>query len=307
MPNLNNYWIYLVIIAQFISAAVVLIDKYLVGSKTDSHGSAPAGGPAVYTFYVSILSGVVLVILPFGWVLLPTLSVILISLAVAFSYIFSILFLYNSLKTSDASDVAPVMGAISALSTLFFSFIILKNSLPHNFMIGFLYLIAGTFLMSHFRFDKKSSIYVILAGLLFGLSSVFTKMIFNQTTFVNGFFWSRMANVLAAVTLLLWPANLKAIVQNLKYSTKETKFLVIGNKALAGLAFLLILGAIKLGEVSVVNALGGIQFVFLLLLAFIFTYKMPEHFHEAVHRERNLIKKITASSLIIIGLYLLFI
>lgn len=301
-------WIYLVIIGQFISAVVVLIDKYLVSAKSAKHpASSPAGGPAVYAFYIGILSGVVLLVLPFGWVSPPTLSIVWISLAVAFSYIFSILFLYNSLRTADASDVAPVMGAIAAISTLIFSFVFLKTSLPHNFFTGFLYLIAGTLLMSHFRFDKNSTVYVILAGLLFGLSSVFVKIIFNQTTFINGFFWSRMANVLGAASLLLWPANLKAVTNNLKRSTGETKFLILGNKVLSGLAFILILAAIKLGNVSVVNALGGIQFVFLLLFAFIFTYTMPEHFHEAVHRRHNRIKKIAASGLIIIGLYLLFV
>lgn len=296
---MNNIWIYLVIIAQFISAIVVLVDKYLISSKSVSQ-------PAVYAFYVGSLSGVVLVILPFGWILPPTSAIILISLAVAFSYIFSLLFLYNSLKTADASDVAPVMGAVSAISTLIFSLIFLHSSLPHNFFIGFLYLIAGTFLMSHFRFDKNAVLYVVLAGLLFGLSSVLIKMIFNQTTFINGFFWSRMANVLGAAMLLLWPANLKAVIDNLKKSSGETKFIVVGNKAFSGLAFILILTAIKMGDVSVVNALNGIQFVFLLLFAFMFTYRMPEYFHEAVHQKHNLVKKITASGLIIVGLYVLF-
>lgn len=298
MLELNNYWIYLVIIAQFISAIVVLVDKYLISSKS-------VGRPAVYAFYVGLLSGVVIIILPFG-VLAPTSKIILTSLAIAFAYILSIFFLYSSLETADASDVAPVMGAVSALATLVFSFLILKTSLPPNFFLGFLYLIAGTFLMSRFRFDRISAVYVMLAGLFFGLSSIFVKIIFTQTTFINGFFWSRMANVFGAAMLLLWPANLKAITADFKRSNRETKLLVVGNKAFSGFAFLLILIAINLGNVAIVNALGGVQFVFLLLFAFLFTYWMPEHFHEAVHRGHNRIKKIVASGLIIVGLFLLF-
>jgi len=292
-------WIYLVIVAQFIGAIVFMVDKYLIASKS-------VGRPAVYAFYIGMLSGVVVLLLPLGVVSWPEMSVILISLAVAASFIFSILFLYNSLQTADASDVAPVMGAIGAISTLLFSLLLLKTGLPSNFFVGFPLLILGTFLMSAFRFDKRAALFVILAGVMFGLSSVFVKMIFLRTDFFNGFFWSRIANVIGAAMLLLWPANRKAITANIQTSRPSTKLLVIGNKALAGIAFFLTMLAINLGDVATVNSLAGIQFVFLLILAFIFTYRLPKYFHEAVHQRHNRMKKIIASGLIIAGFLTLF-
>lgn len=291
-------WLYLVILAQLISAFVVMIDKYLVTKVIRK--------PMVYTFYVGALSSVVLLLLPFGGIHLPNQSVVLIASAVAAAYILSILCLYRSLTTADASDIAPVMGAVTAISTFVFDYFILKTKLPINFFLGFPFLILGTFLMSRFRIEKKSTLFVVLAGTFFGLSAVMIKMIFIRTDFLNGFFWSRIANVIGAMALLAWPANFKAIKMDFFQSKSGTKFLIVFNKALAGIAFLLILIAIKLGDVSVVNALGGIQFIFVLLLAYIFTHRMPHSFHEAFHRQYNVLTKTLASALIIIGLVLLF-
>jgi len=292
-------WIFLAIFAQFISAGVYMIDKYLVGPKA-------IGRPAVYTIYVCLLSGFVLVLLPFGGVLPLTAALTALSLSIAISFTISLLFLYSALQSSDASDVAPVYGAISAIATLIFGLLLLDSNLPEYFFLGFPFLILGTFLMSHFRFGGKSSFYVIFAGIFAGFSSVLMKIMFDQTTFLNAFFWSRMANVAGAFLLLLWPANFKAAFNNLKKSTEGAKFLIVGNKVLAGAAFLLTLAAIKLGDVTVVNSLAGFQFVFVLIFAFAFTYFLPKYFHEAVHREENRLKKMTASAIIIAGFILMF-
>ncbi|OGN05088.1 MAG: hypothetical protein A2831_00195 [Candidatus Yanofskybacteria bacterium RIFCSPHIGHO2_01_FULL_44_17] len=291
-------WIYLALFAQVLSGLVILLDKFLVSSKAVSR-------PVVYAFYVGIMSGAVVVYFPLvSW---PTFRVIELSFVIALTYIFSILFLYKSLKISDASDVAPVMGAVSALSTFLFSLWLLKDALPGNFLIGFVFLVAGMFLMSRLRFSKSSTSYVILAGILFGISSVFVKIIFRETTFWDGFFWSRMANVAGAFMLLLWPGNFTAVIKNFKESRAKTKLLVVANKALAGLAFLFVLLAIRMGDVSLVNAIGGMQFVFVLLFAFILTKKIPGHFSENVHEGNVFLHKFVSTMLIVVGFFMLFI
>ncbi len=292
-------WLYLALGASFLNAIVVLIDKYLLVSPA-------VGKPAVYAFYVGSLSAAALLLLPFGVVLSPTASIIELSLVIAFSYIFSILFLYKSLKLCDASDVAPAVGAVSAVSTFIFGSLILRSQLPANFTPAFILLVIGTLLMSHLRFARNSTIFVILAGVLFGLSSVFLKMMFVSTTFWNGFFWSRLANVLGAMTLLLWPANVKAVFHNLKSSSFGAKFTVVFNKGLAGFAFLMFLGAVSLGEVSLVNALSGVQFVFLLFFAAIFAKRLPNFIFETAHHGRVVLHKTLATGLIIAGLLILF-
>ncbi len=293
-------WIYLVLVAQFVNAIVVLVDRHLIISPEIKK-------PVVYTFYVGIMSCVVIAILPFGLVSWPSPLMAWLSLFAGITFILYLFFLYSALKISDASDVSPVVGAVSAIATLFFSALFLNGNIPDNFLYGFIFLVIGTLLMSYFRLSTKTVIFIIISGIFFGLSSVFVKMLFNHTTFWNGFFWSRMADVIGVILLLLWPANRKAIFNSIKKSSTTTKSAVIANKVLAGFAFLLILYAINLGNVSIVNALAGIQFAFLLLLAIIFTKKFPEYFHEDISNRKIIAHKLIAIVLIAGGVALLFI
>lgn len=291
-------WIYLIILAQFLNAIVTLVDKHLVTS-------ALIGKPVVYAFYVGVLSGVAVLILPFGMVFVPSLNVLLLSFMAGVGYVFSLLFLYKSLKLSEASDVAPALGAVSAVATFGFSFLFLGENLSGNFLYGFVLLVIGTFITSYFHLTKKATIFLVTAGFLFGLSTVLLKELFNQTAFWNGFFWSRMANVLGVALLLLWPANLKAVLGNIKTSSTGTKTAVIANKFVAGFAFFMILYAIKLGDVSIINALTGVQFAFLLIFTILFTRKFPQYFYETSHHHA-ILRKVFATIFIMAGLALLF-
>ncbi len=302
-------WLYLVLIANLLGAFVVLLDKYLVGPRA-------IGRSEVYAFYIGILSGVVLVMVPFGSVTLPSFTVLAISLVVGFGYMISIIYFYKSLQISDASDVAPVLGAMSALSALFFGKFLLNTISVHFNPLAFFLLVFGTALMSYFRFSKKSIVYVLIAGIFFGYSSVFLKLLFEMTTFANAFFWSRMANVLGALLLLAIPLNRRIIVKALKTTKRGTTSLVFLNKIIAGGASFLSLTAIKLSSAPIVNALGGMQFVFLLALAHFFPKYMSEYF-ETVHEKRDydgrvthprnfFFYKIIATIFIVFGFLLLF-
>lgn len=291
-------WISFVIFGQFLNAFTVLIDRFIVKKAV--------ARPIVYTFYVAVLSASVIVLLPFDFISRPTEKVIILSLLTGFAYVASIYFLYESLVISEASDVAPVMGGIGAVSALFFSYLISGSVLMGNFLYGFLFLVLGTGLMSYYRFSRRSFYYVLGAGLLFGLSSVLVKSIFSETSFINGFFWSRMGNVAGALVLLAMPACRRRLAEDIKNFPLRNKLWVAGNKFVSGIAFLSLLIAIFLSEASLVNALSGIQFIFLLFLALIFTKKFPEFFHETIDHKHVATIKIVAMALIIFGLSFLF-
>ena len=292
-------WLSLVIVAQLMNALVVLADKYFLHSKSVAE-------PVVYAFYVSLLSGFVIVLVPFGLLSWPSETVIVLSLAMALSYILSIFFLYSALKESNASDVVPVTGSVSALSAFVLSFFFLNNILPVGFNISLFLLIIGTLMISRFRFTGKSILYVLLAGVLFGTSAFLVKLVFMNTSFIDGFFWSRMANVIGAIFLLLWPGNFKLITHHVKHGPTRTKWLVVGNKALAGISFALTLFAIKLGNVALVNALCGLQFVFLLAFAYMCAKRFPAIFKGEIYHHR-FYQKLVGIGFIVLGFFALFV
>jgi drug/metabolite transporter (DMT)-like permease len=285
-----------VVIAQFLNAVVAILDKHIIKSSK----------PVVYAFYVSVLSGVAIIMVPFGIVSIPDPIIIYLSLLAGICYLASILLLYNSLQISLPSEVIPVVGAVSAVSTFGFSYWILGVLLPNDFLLAFTLLILGMLFISHFEFTKRSFVFVVLSGVFFGASTVLIKKIFTiDDSFANGFFWSRMANVVVAMLLLLWPANLRAIKKDFSHAPKKGKFTILNNKLLAGLAFICILFAIKLGDVSLVNALSSLQYVFLLILSLMLYKKIPGHFSKMQYKD-EVIHKIFSTILIIIGFVVLF-
>ncbi|MEK7390758.1 MAG: DMT family transporter [Patescibacteria group bacterium] len=293
-----NNWLLFVVIGQFFYAAVVLTDRFII-----TKGVVPK--PIVYTFYVGLLSIFAIGALPFG-VTLPSGTTIGLSIIAAVSYVLSIYLLYESLKKSNPSEVVPVVGGIAAISAFISSALILNTGLPGHFLTGFAILVAGMLLISHFRFTTRAFLFLFGSGVFFGLSTVIIKAILENETFVNGFFWSRMANVLVAISFLLVPRIYTAIKEDIGRPNKSGKTtMVVGNKILAGMGFLCILIALKFGNASIVNALTATQYVFLLIFAVFFSKLLPEYFEETVHRHEFLHKSL-ATGLIVVGFVVLF-
>ena len=293
-------WVGIAALAQLINAGIVLVDKYVLAS------AGQVGKPAVYAFYVSILSGVVVVLVPFGVVSPPSLAVIGLSLAASFTYILSILALYRALKYGNASDSVPIVGAVSAVTAAALAHVLIANDLPLAFAPAVALLVVGTFLMSHLRFTLASLAFVIASGIFFGASAVIIKLIFMETDFIDGFFWSRMTNVIGALILLSIPGNREAIFAGYRGASRGLKWLVVSNKAMGGAAFALILFAISIGSVSVVNAMSGLQFVFLLAFAYFGARFFPRVFHGEIHPHR-FPHKLYGIVCIVLGLAALFI
>ena len=270
-------WIVLAALAQFITAAIVLVDKYVLVRH------AHLGKPVVYAFYVSALSGVVIVLVPFGVISVPSLTVLALSLLASLTFIASVLFLYTALRHGHASDAVPIVGAVAAVVTLYLAFLLLDQDLPSAFIPAFLLLVIGTVLISHIRLTWRSLRDVVLAGAFFGATAVILKLIFLETTFIEVFFWSRMTNVIGALSLLVIPANRRAIFHGYHSSSQKLKWLVVSNKTLSGVAMLLTLAAISLGSVSVIQAMAGLQFVFLLAFAYLSAAWFPAVFKGEIH------------------------
>ncbi|MDP2593483.1 MAG: hypothetical protein Q8P52_02435 [bacterium] len=292
-------WILIVLVAQFFQAMVVLVDKYLVMSPEIPR-------PAVYAFYVGALSIFPIVLWPFGIISLPSIEVAALSIVVAFSYIGALIFLYSSLKMADATDVAPMLGAITALATFSLATNIFGTPLPTHFILGIILLIVGMLFVAHIRFTGKAFAFILFSGILFAISSLCIKLMFTKAGFLDAFFWSRMGNVLGAVLLLLYPPVFAGVFKSALKATGKTVSLVVGNKILSSIVFLMILWAINLGDVSVVNALLGLQFIFLFIIVGALGRKRPKYVKE-VFRSGHILHKLVAIVLITSGLFVLFI
>ncbi len=311
-------WISLALAAQFINAIVALLDKYIVTHQR------VMPRPFVYAFYTSIFSGMWVVIffggfIPFEFVkglgipsfanvVFPTLPIAALAILSGYTFFAALVSLYSALREGDTSDVIPVVGAVSAIASFFLSYLFLGTRLTPNFMVGIFLLALGTALVSRLRFNWRTALTVVHSGIFFAAHYVVIKGLFDISgTFDNGFFWSRIALVIVALSLLLVPGYLTKIHGQTKATTRRSGLLVIGNKLLAGIGSILILKATALGNVSVVQALGGLQFVFILGFSIFFGRNAPVECGEKVSCRRDVYHKVAFVSIIVAGFFVLFI
>jgi drug/metabolite transporter (DMT)-like permease len=169
------------------------------------------------------------------------------------------------------------------------------------------FLSVGTFFLSHIRFQKSIILYVVHSGLFFALHYVAMKGLFTETNFDDGFFWSRICFVLFALSLLLVPTYFAKITEQTKSTSKKTGMVVLIAKVLAGIAAFMLLKATDWGDVTVVQALDGLKFVFIILIGFFFGKFIPHTAGENEFDFKTILRKTFYIAIISVGFVLLFI
>jgi uncharacterized membrane protein len=307
-------WIFLVVGAQVVNAVVAIADKYLVTDKKQ------LSSPFVYAYYTSLVTAFWLLVYFLGFIpffqdyglpslyniQIPTLEVVALAFFSAYTFFMALVSLYGTLKRADTSDVMPVVGAVSAISTFGLSFLFLGTHHSPDFVWGIALLAIGTFLVSHLRFSSNIALAAVHSGLFFALHYIAMKGMFIATNFDDAFFWSRIALVLFALSWLLVPNYLTLIKQENKRTSRRTGFLVFGNKIMAGVASFLILKATDWGDVAVVQALDGLKFVFILIIGLIFARFLPDAVREKDRSFKTVMRKFIYVTVILVGFILLF-
>src|SRR3989344_4442615 len=279
-------WIFLATIGQLLNAVVAFLDKYIVSDEN----ALPR--PFVYAFYSCILTGFWGVIYFFGYIpgltdlgmpsfsnaQSPTIQVIGMSFLASYTFFMALVSMYDALKRAEAVNVIPVIGAVSALATFAMSYLFLGTPLTVNFMCG-----------------------VIVA-----LHFVAMKGLFVETSFDDGFFWSRVSFVVFALSLLMVPSYYEKVFSQSKKTSKKTGVIVIATKVLAGVAAFLILKATDLGDVAVVQALDGLKFVFILAITIVFGTLLPDSAVSHEPRPKEVLRRVLYVAVIAVGYLILF-
>ena len=297
-------WLFIAIIAHFLNAIVFVVDKYILSK---AHFK-----PEAYAFYVGLLGGgIALVLIPFGFSSIP-LNQILISFLAGALFIFAILFFYKSIEKEEVSKIAPVIGGATPLFTLALTYLFLNERLSFGQLIAFFLLVLGGIIIIWPRKSISSSNWIessfvrkifkaLLSSFFFALSFVLTKYIFSYQPFINGFIWIRVGGIIGAGVIFLLPASRGIIFRSSNRIKFKTGVLAVLNKCFSGGSFVLLNYAIFLGSVSLVNALQGIQYVFLLILGIFLSKKFPQIIKEQIN-QGAIIQKAIAIVLIAFGL-----
>lgn len=308
-------WILLATAGQFINAVVAILDKYIVSDTkvlprpfVYAFYSCIATGFWGVIFFLSLIPGLDTLGIPsFANIERPSIEVIGMSFLAAYTFFMALVSMYEALKKADASDVMPAIGAIAAISSFGMAYAFLNVALAPNFIWGVLLLSVGTFMLSKVRFTGHIILHVLHSGLFFALHYIAMKGLFMTTSFDDGFFWSRMAFVLFALSLLLVPSYLEKITMQTKQTSKRAGVLVLFTKVLAGVAAFMLLKATDWGDVTVVQALDGLKFVFIILIGLVVGKFIPHTAGENEFDVMTVLRKTFFVALIAVGFVILFV
>ena len=299
-------WILFATISYFFNAVTAVIDKFLLKKSIPS--------PAAYTFFVGILSIFAVILIPFG-VAWPGLILTIQNLVPGIIFFWAVFFFVTAVKKYEVSRVVTMIGGFAPIFTLVLSFFIFGEKLSRLHFLAFIILVAGGVLISFKRSGDESVKHKpvllgigisILAAFAFALYYVSAKFIFStDQPFLSAFFWSRMGSFITAIFILIIPFWRHLIFETRQTVSVKGGALFAGNKVLAAVAFILLNYSIKLGDVALINAIQGVQYVFLLGLVAILAKKYPTVLEEKFTRP-IIAQKIFAIIFISFGLALLY-
>ncbi len=304
-------WLLYVIAAHLLNALVFIVDKVLLGRAIKN--------PTVYAVIIGLMSGVVGVLIPVvrhldppAFQQVPPPLVLLEDLASGAFLILALIAFFGALKRLEASRLIPFVGALIPLATFIVSFQVLGERLTSSEVVAFLLLVSGGVFITldpHHPNTKstwRGWMLAMASVLLFTGSFVSMKHLFNQQVFWDAFIWSRFGSFVVAVLILLFHSSLWAEIRSTFKrlpSLQIAQFL--GNQALGALGFIILSQAINLApSVTIVNALQGVQYVFVLLFVVVASIRSPKLLKEQM-TPMIILEKCIAIALIAEGLVLL--
>lgn len=295
-------YILIAIISHLITGVANVIDKVVVEKYLKA--------ASIYAFWVSALTIVAIVLIPFG-VTWPGLSMMVLSIIFGAFFIGGFFMMNAGLLRGETSRVITTIGGSLPIFTLTLSYIFLNEVLKSNQYLAFVILVLGIILMGVQKKEKNvkdhnSILFAIGAGLFFAASFVGSKYIFNNLTFISGFFWMRVGGFLCAPLILLVPKWRGEIIADIKQpgvDQKTAKGLAFINQVIGGIGFIFLNYAISIGTPTIVNALQGVQYGFIFLATAVLGNKIPTLKEKLT--KSIIIQKIIAILFIVVGLILL--
>lgn len=297
-------WIFFSVAAYFLLAVSFVIDKVLLKQRIPH--------PAVYAFYVALLSLLALLLAPWGMHWLGG-GLLAISFLGGVFFVYALLFFYQAVKENEISRVAPLIGSITPVATLLVGLLFGQRFSTFTFA-GIGLLVAGGFLISFDLPIRSLKIFrgfssSIASGIFFALAYLVFEYVYGIEGFLNGFIWTRLGLFVGALSLLFIPVFRKNIINSFKGAKKKkrrnisTAFVFVLNKIFGGGSSVLINFAISISSASLVNALGSVQFVFVLGLVALASLKYNHIFEEKLYFW-DWAQKIAAIGIIAIGMFL---
>jgi uncharacterized membrane protein len=288
-------YLFIAILGYIFLAVVNIFDKFILTKAVPK--------PIVVVFYSTALILPIFLLIPFGAGFLGNWLSYLVAAIGGVFFALALWAMFISFQKSEVSHAGPLIGASTPFFVLFLSQLFLKEQLTSYQIIGIVVLIIGSLIVSAEKSKQhhgwhSGMLWGILAGLLFAISHVASKYIYDIYGFYSGLVWTRGFMGLFGVILMFF-GDVRRVIFKINKSQRKTSpspllrkegtdivqsskqfLLVFFSRLLGVVGTLFVQYAIAIGSVTIVNALAGAQFAFLVILVALISKFLPKLFKE---------------------------
>ena len=285
-------WFLVSFVGYFLLGLTLVMDKMILTKSIPK--------PAVYTFDSLIYLLAFLALVPFGVQMLIGLDWGIAFVTTGLS-VLALLFLYMAVKRGEASHMFPFVGGVMTITLYVIELIFFHVHFTVGQTAGIALLIGGILFLSFEKTKTHAGVHIgfvwaIISGFFYAVSTLGIKYLYTQYDFLTAFVWIQGLSGVCAFFLLLLPSVRAAWIHSRHTppvaKKRKGRALFFTNKIVASIAFTLLQYAISIGNVTLVTALGGLQYVWMFLLVIIFTKFFPRLFREYVTRREVTLETI---------------
>lgn len=294
----ENIGIAIAIAGYVILAVATLFDKFLV-TKTFKQ-------PLSYAFWLGLISLGAFILLPIDFKVPATLGDWILDLAAGACFTFSILFYMRGLYNTDASAALPTVGVLSTIFTGTLAYFLIGERLAVSQIASLFFLLGGFWILSSSQvgFRKKVIFDFLASAIFFALANVSMKVVLTTQPFISGLAFSRLGAAAVSIGMLTLPSLRSQILESKKVLNKKNILLTLFGNGLGALGMLGVFFAYQFTSPTVLNAMQGIQYGSLFILAWVVSRLWPTLIQEKIDDE-TLLKKFGGIALVTIGLAML--
>jgi len=298
-------WFILAVASYAFFALSSIGDKYLLS------GSLPH--PVTYAFYVGLLGGLVLFLTPFLGFPVPAPGAAALALAAGAIFIGALIVYYRGVLRYEVSSIDTAIGGLLPFMTLAASVMIFPNVMPGVPQIVAFILFIGASIVATAESVRaiisRGLMNAFFAAVLFAAYFVLMKAAYLAQPFWSGFLWMRLGALATALVLFTASPRLRRDAREHAPSGVGGRgsFLataaVLGNQGLGAAGAVLqniAVAVVPPLALAFVNALQGVQYVFVIVFAALFSRFAPSIIHES-HTRRVIIQRTLAALLILAG------
>jgi drug/metabolite transporter (DMT)-like permease len=208
------------------------------------------------------------------------------------------IFYFTALESEEASYVVPFFQLVPVFG-FFLGYFILGETLGRYQIYGSLLIIVGGVLLSFRLLDGKLAIprkiiYLMLGSSFFyALNAVIFKSIASHQGFVDSLFWDMAGKFIFGIVLFIIIAPFRrSFINVIKINRWPIISLSFFTEALSLVAEIALILAVLYAPVALVQAVGGLQPLFVLVLGVIITVFLSKYGRESLDRATLLQKTI---------------